>query len=280
MKCLRSQKRREFKLTTKFIIRMFINLHLFLFIEKSMERWFRLKHPDNELYIGISGKKPIFTSLWKSELFGDVESESKSGFITINLINKPPKVWNLQFRPSKLTFKTIKGNKKQRFTVIHIARDVVVIKSELGKCITYKNKKYVFYGESCKKNKKYKDQIFLITDESGIWKGTGSHETGWGSTGEKKITWGICSDCVENGFGSEKQGVDFDNAKKDSFSKKGTFSTMSFVKMSNYQSESNKFYKSIIEDPFNEQKLPYKKSSFSIGPFSSPLGLAKSFQQL
>lgn len=176
----------------------------------------RLKHPKKDLYIGGEDFYPKFVEKEVSEVFFDKKS-IEIGKIIIPIKENRNKVWDIEAWGSSLIFYPEHGKRNQRFKVIFIARDVIVIKSALGKCITYNEIRGRFFRKSCKPNKKYANQIFLITDEKFNWDGTGTSDSGWGAKDEKDIPWGKCQKCIRGGFGTIEQGIEFDRIKQKSF---------------------------------------------------------------
>lgn len=177
------------------------------------KRRVRLKHPKDELFVGGKNFYPKFVQIGLSEIFIDKPVDREPGDIIIQCKDRKPKVWDIEGSGKNLIFYNEHGGKNQRFRVIHIARDVIAIRSEIGDCITYTDKNKKFKRKKCQTEKRFKNQIFLITTEGGIWKGSGNFEIGWGSPGEEDVSWGKCEGCIEGGLGNEQQGIDYDNLR-------------------------------------------------------------------
>lgn len=205
----------------------------------------RLRHPKKQLYVGGDDFYPNFVKIGRSDVFIDKESEEVEGKIIIKVKNRDPKVWDVEASVENLIFYPEHGGRNQRFKVLHVARDIIAIESDLGKCISYTKSKDRFIRENCRHGKKYKNQIFVITNVSGLFKGDekaaskwgvktggwgsknagrgsgkagkGSNVSGWANAGEMDIKWGECDECLKGGFGSEKQGDDFDNVMRMGF---------------------------------------------------------------
>lgn len=186
-------------------------LTIFIFLKYSLSRTVRLKHPKKDLFVGGKDWYPTFVEKSLSGIFKDTASEGKPGRILIDVQKKSNMVWDIEGAMENLIFYPKHGGKNQQFKVIHIARDVISIKSILNKCVTFEKKLDRFVRKKCKISDR--NQIFLITNIDGEWKGSGNLKKGWGNKDEEDVDWGNCPDCVPGGFGSEKQGKDFDAEK-------------------------------------------------------------------
>lgn len=185
----------------------FLNCSILLFFCIFHTRFVRLKHPKEELFVGITknNKYPTWTKKQKSNLFHDKPSKRYPGQILIG-VERTKKVWDIEQSDLNLIYYPKHGQENQIFSILHLARDVIAIKSALGRCIQYNHENNRFQLEDCQKYDKYKDQTFLITDDEGNWAGNGDVETGWGHVGDENVIWGICSVCIPGGFGEFEQG--------------------------------------------------------------------------
>ncbi|KRH92549.1 putative Ricin B lectin protein, partial [Pseudoloma neurophilia] len=186
----------------------------FLIILKIVfSRFIRLKHPVQNLYVGGLDFYPTFQVLDQSDIFYDEASEDKPGKILILVKNKDNRVWDIESSYINLIYYPRHNGKNQLFSVIHLARDVVAIESNLGGCLEFVENLNRFQLSSCQYDTNFANQTFLVTDEAGVWVGSGSMEAGWGTPAESAIKWGICAKCIPGGFGSESQGDLFDASK-------------------------------------------------------------------
>lgn len=179
---------------------------LFLNLKFILARVFRLKHPEKNLFIGGPDFYPFFTCINSSNVFEDEESANIADRILIKVKDSKNKVWDVESSGKNLIYYGNHGGKNQLFTVIHLARDVVAIESSLGGCFQYVEENNRFELADCAIETNYFGQVFLITDEDGVWKGCGSYAEGWGTPSEASIKWGICPTCIPGGFGSIEQG--------------------------------------------------------------------------
>lgn len=256
----------NFSLSIKFIFVRYVNKyykkHFFflnmsnLFIFLSLLKWMfsrqvRLRHPRKNLYLGGHDFNPKFKKIGKSNIFIDKPSNKSDGTIFIKVKDSKNLVWDFDKKWKILNFHPKNGTKNQRFKVIHLERDIIAIESSLGGCISYTKSNDKLTRKLCKDNKKYKGQIFVITNSSGTFKGDydkaaklgvkfhkkgtknlkeslqlyGFHKKpGLENTGEMDIDWGECNECIKGGFGSEKQGEDYDNVKRSSIKSTNPYS--------------------------------------------------------
>lgn len=204
---------------------MILEILIILLMRLYAERSVRLKHPSKDLYVGGPDFYPYFVPLEKSSVFQD-EKSKKKGEIVITVQNTSNKVWDIEASNKNLIYYPRHGGPNQDFIVKHLARDVVIIEAAMGLCITYMEIEKRFERRECDKAKKYRDQIFYITNEEGVWSGSGSASDGWGfgftKTGEFSGMfgagledgglWGECNDCLTGGFGHESQGREYEAA--------------------------------------------------------------------
>lgn len=176
-----------------------------------LTRVVRLRHPEKELFVGGPDFYPFLTDLESSNVFEDIEVPNISDKIIIGVRDSKNKVLDVEASGKNLIYYRKHGNKNQHFKVIHLARDVIAIESALGGCLQFHEGNKRFELKDCASGSKYLNQIFLITDEDGIWKGHGSYDNGWGLPLEETVSWGVCPTCIRGGFGSNEQGDSLDS---------------------------------------------------------------------
>ncbi|KRH93687.1 putative Ricin B lectin protein [Pseudoloma neurophilia] len=184
---------------------------LILYFNFLYTRFVRLKHPKEDLYMGITknNRFPGWVNIKKSNLFHDRRAKKYKGKIFI-AVDRTQKVWDIESSDTNLIYYEKHGGENQAFEILHLARDVIAIKSNLGRCVQYNLENKRFQLEDCQKYDKYKDQTFLITDEDGKWLGHGNIGEGYNLLGEENVIWGTCPVCIPGGFGDKIQGERMD----------------------------------------------------------------------
>lgn len=188
----------------------------FLFIRYALARFFQLKHPEEPLYVNGKYFSLSFEKETKATLFNEVQSSKNRQKIMIETVSTR-RIWDFAFGGRALSLSFKRDTKGQNFEVIHLSRDVVVIKSGLGGCVTYDLKNDEFRRKKCRESDGYINQVFLVTDKDGIWAGSGTESDNWNVCVYDAVNWGICEGCLSNGFGSSLQGGSVDGEKDDFF---------------------------------------------------------------
>lgn len=80
---------------------------------------------------------PYFTTKSTSNVIWDKKSTNTEGKILIEVKYSDNKAWDIEGSKVKSIYFKKHGNKNQLFNVIHIARDVVAIESDIGGCLQY-----------------------------------------------------------------------------------------------------------------------------------------------
>lgn len=160
-------------------------------------------HPQEKLFITIYDEYAFYGSInWNmASIFEDIASGLNSGNILIKRRIAQDKVWSIDSNGTIISYyKT--DSRHQSFLVIHLSRDVVAIQSAISGCIEFKPRINRFQLEPCKYFDNYFNQIFLVTDENGIWHGNFENNF---------MNWGYCKKCVIGGFGALEQGILYDH---------------------------------------------------------------------
>lgn len=181
---------------------------IFFWIYICFSRVFRLKHPTDELFVGVT-EYAFYSNRNLAALFTDAKAKYDPTKVNILLKSKQSNALEI-YNNGFLKMNDLNNGIRMRFKAIHLARDVVAIESAMGGCLQYKTGKSKFVTESCQYSTNFRDQTFKITDELGVWRGSGIYETAWAKMLQGNVVWGVCSTCLEGGFGSEAQGRAFD----------------------------------------------------------------------
>lgn len=178
------------------------------------ERTFRLKHLSKNLYIGGGNAEPHFVELTKSNIFSD-ESSRLPKFVRIIVENDAhEKVWKIDRNERLLFFGATTDDRAEAFSVNHLSRDKIMIRSALSKeCLEFDEEIERFGLKRCLKGSDRDRQTFLIANDNGDWEGENSRQDDLIGS-EDRIVWGVCPACILNGFGSESQGRLFDSIEK------------------------------------------------------------------
>lgn len=167
-------------------------------------RNFRIKHPYENIYFGLgTDNRVTLVKFNKSDLFRDKVSLRIPGTVNVVVLKGDQKVWDMANAES-LIYYPLHDGKNQRWEVIHLLRDVIVITSPaFDRCLDWAT--LPISMKPCNVENEYKNQVFLITDHSGVWRGYMNYDYYWNVSPDVVYPWGECFDCLPGGFGSEHQ---------------------------------------------------------------------------
>lgn len=182
---------------------------LFILIERSISRKFRLMDPTTRKYVGFTKKDVKLVDFEKSALFEDVAAPRKKNFVKMLIEDdKNDGVFSIFMKRNNHSFVfPMKRGKNKFWRAQHFGRDLVNIRPYLNtrKCLTYNRSQKQFQMKICRPRQIFKDQKFLIASKDGIWKGNTANGYFIGDP-DLDVMWGVCSTCIPGGFGSEDQG--------------------------------------------------------------------------
>lgn len=188
---------------------------LFIFFKGYFCRLFRLMDPQTGYFFGVHNNIIRLVPMQNSEVFEDTRSTKRHGVVNVILSNTYENTWDFDMGNRRLISYPLHDGSNQRYQVVHLARDLVIIKSEinLNRCLTHKQNTNIFRLLPCRFREGFPKQKFLITDPNGTWRGTTLRGYDLNDP-DNLVEWGVCPTCNPGGFGSEEQGITADIAKQ------------------------------------------------------------------
>lgn len=180
---------------------------IFLF-KMSIAREFKLKDYVSGKYLGLDGDNFLkFKEYKNSMIFKDKKSSYRKGTVNVQVESIPSISWTYDKGNRYMSIFALHGGGNQRFVAYHIARDLVVIGTEVeaDKCMTLNRSTMRLYFAECNWMYNWPNQKFQVTDVDGVWHGDTLHGYYRGDIGYS-VDYGRCPGCLPGGFGSEEQG--------------------------------------------------------------------------
>lgn len=136
---------------------------LFLSILLVTPKLFKIKHLTSDLYIGLGGRYPKWSTLARSNSFVEKPS-AETGKVTIMVADLANRVWDMDGGKKNLVFLPERKKKSQLFVIERSEHGWIRITNR-GRCITYDKSDRRFERKKCKDE--HIAQVFLMADEEG-----------------------------------------------------------------------------------------------------------------
>lgn len=136
---------------------------LFLNILLVALKLFKIKHLTSDLYIGLGGRYPKWSTLARSNSFVEKRS-AETGMVTIMVADLVNRVWDMDGGKKNLVFLPERKKKSQLFVIERSEHGWIRITNR-GRCITYDKSDRRFERKECRDE--HLAQVFLMADEDG-----------------------------------------------------------------------------------------------------------------